>query len=110
MSLDSSRVLNQHKNKLIEVSRKSKIPLSILETEENDPFTFTIKVKGTNLKFVVMQQESYFHYLTYIYSELRPNFPMSGIKPYTNITEVCAAYGFWLDDVVKKYMELAETP
>jgi len=112
MTLDLSQFINVYKNKLLDVAQNSGIPLSSFFVDE-DGSNFIIKIKDTPFEFIAQQDADDISYLDYKCTELKAGYPLSSVMPtndFLNIDELCVSLHSWLNEVVKKYFELASIP
>lgn len=108
MPFDFSRILNSHKNKILETTRTSGFPLDLLETTE-EGLTFSVSLKGSSLKFIITQNSEDYERLSYQYSKFEPGFPKYSAGNY-GIDLICREYKDWLSKHVAKHMEFESIP
>jgi hypothetical protein len=111
MPLDLTQFLNSHKNALLEVAKKSEIPLKYFKTHSSGNL-FEIIIDGTPLVFSVEQSKEKFDNMRYGYTRFEPGFPKMDFPAsfLNSIDSVCYYLGDWLFKVVKKYLDFTAVP
>jgi hypothetical protein len=108
MMTDLFDFANSTKNILLEIAKKSKIPLSRFEIETKG-LIFIINLPETHLKFRVRQVSANRDSYAVYYIEFEPDFPEATVK-FVNKRTVSTVFRKWLTEHAEPYLDRLESP
>jgi hypothetical protein len=106
-------MLKKHKNQLFDLINQSGLDINRFNINEEDERSTVISFMNSPFRFIIRNSSNSFFSFEYQYILFSPNFQMSDIYPlneYTNFDMVYSEFGYWINNVIKEFLEDQNEP